>query len=448
MPDEKELKAIATRLEILKKDIQRLDEASKARRLHGRWDVRFDDASKTDWGGHYFTDLSKAQASLNLISDVADQPDQYGQTVLYEAPMSRDLFLREREREGYRRCVRQLKAIKTMLEIQPKDSQEHAEELKVIETFLGITPLREAVSYCNTELVQKSIELKADLNQVDYKGQTALHDAASLDDLETVKQLIEAGADPNKINREGATPLLLTDSKDVKKLLIEKMNPETINQDGYYYVGQTALHEAASLDDIETVKQLLNAGADPNKINGNGDTPLHIALRDGNEGVVKRLLQDPSLDTSPNGAWWNIVRWSLPPKIAELVKARVVLDKAIKGLDRTIKTNGNNKESAQEIKELLTESIKNPDDKEMKASLTELVGEKLEIAKENQNKVKALLRTSNFIPTMKELQSQLMNEQARELGESMKGHLVDDSKGDKGPMQNPKKTLGKASKTM
>ena len=54
--------------------------------------------------------------------------------------------------------------------------------------------------------------------------------------------------------------------------------------------GATALHWAAYLDDLDTAKLLLGAGALPDAANELGATPLYLASENGNAALVRRLL--------------------------------------------------------------------------------------------------------------------------------------------------------------
>jgi uncharacterized protein len=55
--------------------------------------------------------------------------------------------------------------------------------------------------------------------------------------------------------------------------------------------GMTALHWAAHLDDLETAKLLVDAGADVKAANRYGVTPLSLACTNGNEAMVGLLLE-------------------------------------------------------------------------------------------------------------------------------------------------------------
>ncbi len=63
-------------------------------------------------------------------------------------------------------------------------------------------------------------------------------------------------------------------------------------------MGWTDLHSAASAGDVESVRELLKKGADPNAKNEYGNTPLHEAASRGHVDVVELLLEhgaDPNI---------------------------------------------------------------------------------------------------------------------------------------------------------
>ena len=52
-----------------------------------------------------------------------------------------------------------------------------------------------------------------------------------------------------------------------------------------------ALHWLVRIDELETVRLLLKAGADPNNLTGNGVSPLSLAIAEGNPAMVELLLE-------------------------------------------------------------------------------------------------------------------------------------------------------------
>jgi ankyrin repeat protein len=120
-------------------------------------------------------------------------------------------------------------------------------------------------------------------------GWTPLHYAAFADNAAAAAVLIEAGAevDARAKNKFDNTPLqvsLLTSSRGAAKLLLSHGAQVNATQ----AEGITALHEAASSGDVEIVRMLLAAGADPLAKSKFG-TPLDLAVKNRHEGAAKLL---------------------------------------------------------------------------------------------------------------------------------------------------------------
>jgi len=79
--------------------------------------------------------------------------------------------------------------------------------------------------------------------------------------------------------------------KVVKYLLEEKKQVQNVNHlNGYYH--QTALYVASFRGDVEIVRLLLNAGANPCQVSDNfGDFPLLVSCKQGHRKVVQMLLE-------------------------------------------------------------------------------------------------------------------------------------------------------------
>lgn len=106
--------------------------------------------------------------------------------------------------------------------------------------------------------VRELIVQKSDVNAPLADGTTALHWAVRSEDLETAGLLIGAGANVKAQDRYGLSPLAI----------------------------------ACGNGNAAIVRKLLEAGADPNSADPNGDTPLMIAARtEGGAEVVKALLE-------------------------------------------------------------------------------------------------------------------------------------------------------------
>ena len=71
--------------------------------------------------------------------------------------------------------------------------------------------------------------------------------------------------------------------------------------------GCSALHRAVEANKIEVVRLLLAAGASTTELARAGDTPLHIAAREGSLDVLRAMLEAKA---KPDA--WNAVRLAAP----------------------------------------------------------------------------------------------------------------------------------------
>ena len=127
-----------------------------------------------------------------------------------------------------------------------------------------------------------------------YAGDTPLHLAAAGNRSEIVQILLNAGADPNAAqNHRRSTPLhYAADGFTASPAWDEENQVNTIRvlldcgadihaQDKN---GATPLHRAVRTRCAAAVKFLLQAGADPKKPNKTGNTPFHLAVRNTGRG--------------------------------------------------------------------------------------------------------------------------------------------------------------------
>ena len=118
------------------------------------------------------------------------------------------------------------------------------------------------------------------INAPDEEGVTQLHIAAESGDHEKVDSLLKHGANPNEFDANHRTPLHeAVDAgslETVDRLLQAGANPN--QQDAY--LGHSALHRAVQAQSHPIAERLLKSGANPNLSDGEGDTPLHSALKD------------------------------------------------------------------------------------------------------------------------------------------------------------------------
>ena len=131
-----------------------------------------------------------------------------------------------------------------------------------------------------------------------HAGRTALHFAASGPSLEVASWLMDHQADPNARDRYGNTPLFAAVQASVSSPGDAlQMVQLLLRSGGVVYArnrtGDTLLHMAARYELSGSIAALLlSRHADPAPVNDDGQTPLDVARRVGNERVVRLLDND------------------------------------------------------------------------------------------------------------------------------------------------------------
>ena len=142
---------------------------------------------------------------------------------------------------------------------------------------------------CTNETLKKIIAHKAYLNAQDMSGATALLLACSYRQQGSINVLLEAGSDPHIADNNGVVCLHLAVLGGCSKMIIRKLIGQGTQVNAKNKDNCTALMLAYSKGNVDAIKILLKAGADPNIADANGDTLSHYAVR-GN--ASKEVLQN------------------------------------------------------------------------------------------------------------------------------------------------------------
>lgn len=122
-------------------------------------------------------------------------------------------------------------------------------------------------------------------------GETALRIAAVNNDLVTTRFLLDKGANPNITDTAGRSPLSRAAGEGFNALLKLLLAAPDIDVDAQKKDGDTALRLAVVNNQVESVRLLLEAGANPDIQNADGNTPLIRAVAQGYTEITKLLLQ-------------------------------------------------------------------------------------------------------------------------------------------------------------
>ncbi len=150
----------------------------------------------------------------------------------------------------------------------------------------GLTALKLAVGCNNQPVIKALIENGVDLDRGD---RTAVMIATRKNNVSLLRLLVNSGANINKADNNKLTPLIhavLSKSNDTARFLIE--HKAIIDSVGLS--GRTALMWAVMQNPVETIKLLLDNGADPSISETSGDTIVKRAKQRSDQKQVIDLL--------------------------------------------------------------------------------------------------------------------------------------------------------------
>jgi ankyrin repeat protein len=158
----------------------------------------------------------------------------------------------------------------------------------------GNSLIEPAIRFSNDgRLLEMLVEAGADINAVDKYGNTACHSLARSHDIGLLPTLVRLGANVAVANKQGETPMsnLLSSyverkACDIIALLDVGANVTSTTLDGF-----SVCHFASKLSDLILMESLINKyGANVNRTTEKGETPLMIAVENGNVKMVSMLL--------------------------------------------------------------------------------------------------------------------------------------------------------------
>lgn len=155
----------------------------------------------------------------------------------------------------------------------------------------GGTALMYASTLDATQILKTLLHHGASPDAQAVNGWTPLMVACVKGNLEVIKLLLKSGGNVNVADIYGWTPLMRAVDRnriEVVKLLLE-IQPVDVNAANDQ--GITALHFAAEKGYLSIAQLLVKSGADPNKKDVNGRTPMMVASNSGFHEIT-RLLEN------------------------------------------------------------------------------------------------------------------------------------------------------------
>ncbi len=144
-----------------------------------------------------------------------------------------------------------------------------------IDEYSGLRPVHWASVMNNMDLLELLFKHQARIDLTDKKGKVPMHYAAALGYYQIVSWLVSKKSNCNFQDKHGKTPLTHATANCIPLLIKAgaKVNAQDKN-------GWTPLHWAVHWADVDRVRELLKAGADPKIKNKQGQMPIWFIARD------------------------------------------------------------------------------------------------------------------------------------------------------------------------
>ena len=178
----------------------------------------------------------------------------------------------------------------------------------------GDTLLHYAVNGdCNKEVLQTIIAHDVNVNATNMSNITALGRSFRKENIDAINLLLNAGADPNIDLFDGNTCLHYAVRRFWRKEVIQTIINHGANVNATNWNNITALSRACKKRNIEAINVLLNAGADPNIDDIDGNTCLQDAVSGGcSKEVLQTIINhgaDINAKNMENGTAFMIACW-------------------------------------------------------------------------------------------------------------------------------------------
>ena len=161
-----------------------------------------------------------------------------------------------------------------------------------VDGIMYMTPLNVALRFGHLEMAKLLIENEAAVNTADDEGYTSLYYALEHCFYDCARELLKRGADPNDLGNGFSTwDYIFQEDYSIDKELLEISIPYGLDLNLDLRDGYTPLTESLSIGAHDLALELIEGGADPNKLDSKGNRPLALALNTFNKQPAIKLIQ-------------------------------------------------------------------------------------------------------------------------------------------------------------
>ena len=161
------------------------------------------------------------------------------------------------------------------------------------------TCLHKAISAgCNKEILQALIDHGADVNVTDEYNVTPLMIACEMGNVRAMNVFLNVGADPDIADDFGDTCLQMAIRAGCNKDDLQAIINHSADVNAQNKNNRTALMIVCKMGNLDAVNMLLNAGADPNISDADGNTCLHVCVGPHYKAQVLQVSIDHSDDVN------------------------------------------------------------------------------------------------------------------------------------------------------
>lgn len=189
-----------------------------------------------------------------------------------------------------------------------------------------VTPLWAAAVSNRLEVVKILLKAGAQVNALSDTGSTPVRSACFMTNIDVIKTLIEYGADIHKANKNGGTCLInAVQSAELCQILLDHgvaLNKADMS-------GNVALHYAVKEGRIDSVRLLLQYGADVHIKNENGDDVLRTAALRCQVDIVELIHKEAEVSDEEYAQALDLLGAQLMDENHDLSTAMSIWGKAI-----------------------------------------------------------------------------------------------------------------------